>query len=72
MSQVLIYLVASFSTTVVGLMFYLAVENLEPSTNSDKKGKTILVSLLLSVLFTPLGAWFITAVIRMRKSLPTS
>jgi hypothetical protein len=71
MSALLMYLVGSISATIVGLMFYLAVQNLDPSTDPGTRGKTIMASLLLSVLFTPLGAWFITAVIRMRKS-PTA
>jgi len=60
MSLLLMYLMGSFSATIAGLMFYMAVENLQSSSSAANRQKHIMTSALFSVWFTPLGAWLPT------------
>ena len=62
----------STSATIAALMFYMAVENLDPSSTTEKKRKYITSGIVLSVLFTPLGAWLISVIIKMKKLPPLS
>jgi hypothetical protein len=66
------YLAWSVSATMAGLMFYSAVENLHPSESSKKEGAHVIVCVILSALFTPLGTWFISVFMRMKKLPPLS
>jgi hypothetical protein len=70
MNVLLLYLVATTSTTVAGLMFYMAIINLEGSDVLKKQGKQLLLIIALSILFTPLGAWLISSVVRLKKLPP--
>jgi hypothetical protein len=70
MNVFLLYLVATTSSTVAGLMFHVAIVNLEGSDVVTKQGKHVLLTIALSMLFTPLGAWFISSVFRLKKLPP--
>jgi zinc transporter ZupT len=71
-NSLLTYFLGSFTATIAGLMFYMTIENLHPSADRENRRKQVAMSALLSVLFTPLGAWLVSAVIRMRKLPPLS
>ncbi len=72
MTNLLLYFSVSVTLTIAGLMFYMATENLQPAGDAQARRKQILLCIGLSVLFTPLGAWFVSAVIRMRQLPPVN
>jgi len=72
MSPLLTYFAISISATMAGLMFYMAVGNLDESVISDGKTKYIILGIGLSALCTPFGAWLISAIMKMKKLPPLS
>ncbi len=67
MTNLLLYFSASITATLAGLLFYMAVENLHPPGDAQGRRRQILTIAILSVLLTPLGAWFVSVVFRLRK-----
>ncbi len=70
MNTLLTYFVASVTATIGGLMFYMAVENLHPPSDTESRRKEVATCILLSAVFTPLGAWMISVVVRLKKLPP--
>jgi hypothetical protein len=71
-SALSMYFVGSLFATMAGFIFLMTVENLNAGTSTPSIWKHIGAAALLSVVFTPLGAWLITVVIRLRRLRPLS
>jgi zinc transporter ZupT len=70
MNTLLMYFSASVTATIGGVMFYMAVENLHPPSDTESRRKELATCILLSAFLTPLGAWIISMVIRLKQLPP--
>jgi hypothetical protein len=66
MAPLLTYLAWSTATTFVGILFYGAAANVAPPGAMKTNSKYIALCAALSVAFTPLGAWFLSTLFRMK------
>lgn len=53
--------------TFAGILYWMAIENMQPVELKQKEHQKLSVVLVLSLLFTPIGAWVISTIIRIRK-----
>ena len=67
----LTYFLANVGGTVGAIFYWMAVENLQPLEIKQKDHKKLALVFILSLLITPVGAWVVSAIIRMRKIAPT-
>ena len=56
-------MIALLSSTAFGLMFSMALKNFDDLTNK------LTYVLVLSIAFTPVGAWFLSNVYKFNKSI---
>jgi hypothetical protein len=67
MHDTLLYFGYNAALTFAGLLFLLTSQNFQADSAPSMKTRGILVAAGLSLLLTPLVAWGISAVVRMRK-----
>lgn len=67
MVSVGIYLVANGSAMIVGLIVWWTIENMQPLRHPRIMPSSLVLVMILGLLFTPPGAWMISAVIRSRR-----
>lgn len=61
------YFMGTISATVSGIVYWLAIENLQP-IREPRKFEKLWLAALLSVLISPLGAWIVSGFLRMRST----
>ena len=60
---ILILIISSLSATAIGLMFWMAMKNFEGHKYS------ITYVIILSIIFTPVVAWFISYFYKLPKNI---
>ena len=69
---VLQYFLANVAGTISGIIYWMTIENLQPSRPQPRKFERLWLAALLAVLITPLGAWFVSSVMKIRRNTPGS
>lgn len=54
-----------------GVVYWLTIENLQPVQPQPRKFEKLWLAALLCVLISPLGAWFVSSVFKIRSSVST-
>jgi len=67
----LTYFLTNAGATASALFCWMAIENMQPLEIKQKVHEKLALVFILSLLITPVGAWIVSAVIRMRKIAPT-
>ncbi len=67
METILLYFGYNAAFTVAGILFLLTVQNFQTEPLPLMKFRGVLLTVVLSVLLTPLVAWGVSAVMRMRR-----
>jgi hypothetical protein len=67
----LTYFLANAGATVSAIFYWMAVENMQPLEIKQKVHQKLALVFVLSLLITPVGAWVVSAIIRIRKIAPT-
>jgi len=62
----LTYLAASATMTMMGVIYWMAIENMQPTGERREFSHLYLIG-LVSLFFTPIGAWLVSAFVRLRK-----
>ena len=65
------YFLANAGATLSGVFYWMAVENMQPLEFKQKVHQKLYVVLFLSLLLTPLGAWAVSSIVRIRKIAPS-
>jgi hypothetical protein len=65
------YFLANAGATMTAIFYWMAVENMQPLEVKQKVHQKLGLVFILSLLITPLGAWVVSSIIRIRKIAPT-
>jgi hypothetical protein len=65
-TAVLIYLAISATMTMMGVIYWMAVENMQ-STGERREFSHLYLIGIISLFFTPIGAWLVSAFVRLRS-----
>ena len=69
--SVLAYFAANAIATLAGMLYWMAVENFQRLEAKQKTHHKLALVLVLSLLISPMGAWVVSIVVRLRKIAPT-
>ncbi len=61
------YFIGTIAATMSGIIYWQIIENLQPKRLEPRRFEKLWLAALLSVLITPLGAWFVASSIKMRR-----
>lgn len=67
--SILTYFGANGGAALAGLLFWWTLENLQPIDHSKKRFEGVPLLIILTIFLTPLGALFISLVVRLRRLL---
>jgi hypothetical protein len=65
------YFLANAGATLSAIFYWMAVENMQPLEIKQKVHQKLALVFILSLLITPVGAWIVSAIFRIRKIVPT-
>jgi hypothetical protein len=66
-----LYFLLTVGSTAAGLLYWISVENIQPVEMKQLKHRKTMLIFILSLLVSPVGAWVITSIVRMRRIVPT-
>jgi hypothetical protein len=65
------YVLYNAAATAAGIFYWMAVENMQPLEIRQRTHQKLVFVFLISLVLTPIGAWVISSILRMRKIAPT-
>lgn len=69
MLSIVTYFVANAGAALAGLLFWWTLENLQPIDHTKKRPGKVPLLIIFTILLTPLGALFVSLVVRSRRLL---
>ena len=68
---ILQYFIFTVGATMTGVVYWLTIENLQPLQPQPRKFEKLWLAAVLCVLISPLGAWVVSSVLKIRSTVPT-
>ncbi len=65
---ILIYFLLSAGATACGIFYWMAIENMQPQEVKSSTRRKLAHVFLLSLIFTPFGAWIISNIVKYHGS----
>ncbi len=67
---VLKYFLFNAGATISGILYWMAIENMQPIELKQTEHKKLVFVFILSLLITPIGAWVVSTIMRLVKISP--
>jgi len=69
--DILKYFLANAGATLSGIFYWMTIENMQPLDMKQRIHQKLAFVFILSLLITPVGAWVVSSILRVRKIAPT-